>query len=32
MWSGLLFLMETKSLDDGVGLCGLSVELSGSGL
>ena len=32
VWSGLLFLMETQSLYDGVGLCGLVVELSGSGL
>ena len=32
VWSGLLFLMETQSLDGGIGLGGLVVGVSGSGL
>ena len=32
VWSGLLFVMETQSLEDGVCLNGLVVEMSGSGL
>ena len=32
VWSGLLFLMEKQSLEDGVCLNGLVVEMGGSGL